>query len=130
MAYTKQTWIDGEVITAEKLNHIEDGLENAGGGGAFVVNVAYDQNARTATADKTAAEIYNAAQSGLVNFVVAYAEDPYTLTDVCALTMASRGEEDGYDEAFYAFTFAFSNGQISVLLTAEGDNIDPVGLVE
>lgn len=26
MPYTKQTWTDGEVITAEKLNHIEDGL--------------------------------------------------------------------------------------------------------
>lgn len=26
MAYTKQTWETGEVITAEKLNHIEDGI--------------------------------------------------------------------------------------------------------
>lgn len=28
MAYEKQTWIDGEKITKEKLNHIEDGIEN------------------------------------------------------------------------------------------------------
>ena len=28
MAYTKQTWQTGEVITADKLNHIEDGIEN------------------------------------------------------------------------------------------------------
>lgn len=28
MAYEKQTWQDGEVITKEKLNHIEDGIAN------------------------------------------------------------------------------------------------------
>ena len=27
MSYEKQTWTSGEVITAEKLNHIEDGVE-------------------------------------------------------------------------------------------------------
>ena len=27
MAYQKQTWQDGEVITKEKLNHIEEGIE-------------------------------------------------------------------------------------------------------
>lgn len=28
MAYTKQTWTDGDVITKDKLNHIEDGIAN------------------------------------------------------------------------------------------------------
>ena len=28
MAYTKHTWTDGEVITKEKLNNLENGLEN------------------------------------------------------------------------------------------------------
>lgn len=28
MAYEKQTWTDDEVITKEKLNHIEDGIAN------------------------------------------------------------------------------------------------------
>ena len=31
MAYTKQTWASGDTITAAKLNHIEDGIEEAGG---------------------------------------------------------------------------------------------------
>lgn len=31
MSYEKQTWETGEVITADKLNHMEDGIENAGG---------------------------------------------------------------------------------------------------
>lgn len=29
MAYTKNTWASGDVVTAEKLNHIEDGIESA-----------------------------------------------------------------------------------------------------
>lgn len=31
MAYEKQNWECGQVITADKLNHMEDGIENAGG---------------------------------------------------------------------------------------------------
>lgn len=27
MAYVKNTWRDGDIITAEKLNHLEDGVE-------------------------------------------------------------------------------------------------------
>ena len=31
MAYEKQTWANGELITAEKLNHMEDGIAEGGG---------------------------------------------------------------------------------------------------
>ena len=30
MAYEKQTWVNGETITQEKLNHMEDGIANMG----------------------------------------------------------------------------------------------------
>lgn len=30
MSYEKQTWQTGDIITAEKLNHIEDGIEKTG----------------------------------------------------------------------------------------------------
>lgn len=33
MAYEKQTWVCGETITADKLNHMEDGIAEASGGG-------------------------------------------------------------------------------------------------
>ena len=33
MSYTKQTWATGDTVTAAKLNHMEDGIEGAGGGG-------------------------------------------------------------------------------------------------
>lgn len=34
MAYEKQTWTCGEVITADKLNHMEDGIASASEGGS------------------------------------------------------------------------------------------------
>lgn len=33
MAYNKYTWVDGELITAEKLNHMEDGIAEGGEAG-------------------------------------------------------------------------------------------------
>ena len=32
MSYSKQTWQTGDTITAAKLNHMEDGIDGAGGG--------------------------------------------------------------------------------------------------
>ena len=59
MAYTKQTWNNGDIITADKLNHIEDGIANAGG--LFVVHAnEIDGNL---TMDKTWQEIYDALAS-------------------------------------------------------------------
>ena len=36
--YEKQTWLTGEVITKEKLNHMEDGIANSGGVDISVAN--------------------------------------------------------------------------------------------
>lgn len=36
--YEKQTWVTGEVITKEKLNHMEDGIANSGGADIPVAN--------------------------------------------------------------------------------------------
>ena len=32
MSYEKQTWVCGETITADKLNHMEEGIEECCGG--------------------------------------------------------------------------------------------------
>lgn len=34
MSYEKQTWATGDIVTADKLNHMEDGIA-AGGGSVF-----------------------------------------------------------------------------------------------
>ncbi len=56
MSYEKQTWATGDTITADKLNHMEDGI--ATGGGVLVVHGAID--GAIMTLDKTWQEIYDA----------------------------------------------------------------------
>lgn len=36
MSYEKHTWANGEIITADKLNHMEEGIEGGGGGGSLL----------------------------------------------------------------------------------------------
>ena len=57
MAYTKNTWTDGDIVTSEKLNHMEDGIANAG---SLVVGIAWDETLQTSILDKTWREIYDA----------------------------------------------------------------------
>lgn len=62
MSYVKTTWETGDVITAEKLNKMEDGIESAAGsssGGATLV-VTYSEEGTTGTLDKTWNEIKDA----------------------------------------------------------------------
>ena len=40
MSYEKQTWQTGDIVTADKLNHMEDGIESSGG--VFCVTFNYD----------------------------------------------------------------------------------------
>lgn len=59
MSYDKNTWQTGDVITAEKLNHMEDGIaDGGGGGGVLVVGVIVDGS--TMTFDKTWQQIHDA----------------------------------------------------------------------
>lgn len=68
MSYDKQNWQTGDVITANKLNHIEDGIAN--GGGVLVVSAVYDEQTDTTTLDKTWQEIHDAT------FAVIITENP------------------------------------------------------
>lgn len=56
MSYDKQTWQRGDVITANKLNHMEDGIADVGG--VLVVQGTVD--GPTVTLDHTWQEIYDA----------------------------------------------------------------------
>lgn len=42
MAYKKQTWTDGEIVSSEKLNHIEQGLNNVTN--VMTVSINYDKD--------------------------------------------------------------------------------------
>lgn len=74
MAYEKQTWECGETITAEKLNHIEDGIADASSGGVLVVGIDHDIVNEGivvgAVYDKTWKEVNDALVNGLYVVVV------------------------------------------------------------
>lgn len=47
MAYTKTTWADGDVITAEKLNNMENGIaESQSGGGIRFIHFTPDSDGK------------------------------------------------------------------------------------
>lgn len=64
MNYEKQTWVNGDVITAEKLNHMEDGI----GGSSLeplTITITYHGDTRTYTANKTYEDFYSELQDYL-----------------------------------------------------------------
>lgn len=65
MSYTKNTWANGNVITAAKLNHMEDGIEGASGGGSSFLIVHEEDS----TLDKTWQEIWDAAEAETPIFI-------------------------------------------------------------
>ena len=76
MAYTKQNWECGDLITADKMNHIEDGIEDASSGGSeqiVVINFTSEWNSETQdydySMDKTCEEVRSLLEEG--KFLVA-----------------------------------------------------------
>lgn len=62
MAYTKNNWQTGDTVTAEKLNHMESGIENANE--PFIVTLTPTAQDFSGTMDKTVAEINAAYEAG------------------------------------------------------------------
>ena len=62
MSYTPTEWQTGDTITAEKLNKMEDGIENANE--PFLVTCTPTAQDLSGTMDKTVAEINAAYEAG------------------------------------------------------------------
>ena len=76
MSYEKHNWQCGETITADKMNHIEDGIEEAldccsTGGSLFVrYDRTYEkENSWELLFDKEMGEIFDAIDNGIPVFV-------------------------------------------------------------
>lgn len=94
MAYTKQVWNCGDTITADKMNHIEEGIENAsqGGGGVEPLIVkAVSLETKTVggntykiiTTDTTFQQIADAIANGRPSYL---GFTPVATSSVCAAT--------------------------------------------
>lgn len=69
MSYIKQTWANGDVISAAKLNHMEDGI--AGAGGVLYVGTTDGH------IDKTWQEVYNALDVNTIVIVKGEYQEVY-----------------------------------------------------
>lgn len=74
MAYEMHEWVCNEPITADKLNHMENGIveaqnDESSGGGVFVVRFDHEEeegSQRRIYYDKTWQQLHDAVQSGQV----------------------------------------------------------------
>ena len=64
MAYTKNTWRTGDVVSSQKLNHMEDGIANST---LVISGFSYAENSSdlVGTSDKTWQEIDDALSTGV-----------------------------------------------------------------
>lgn len=70
MSYEPTNWKAGDVVTSAKLNKLEQGVADAGGGGCVVVATAsYDSQTQSVTLDKTYNDIKTAVVQGKVVMV-------------------------------------------------------------
>lgn len=73
MAYSKTTWKKGDKITAQKMNNIENGIEEAASGGTstgfLIIEDEYPPNDDTIRLNKTFAQIFEALDSGIPVFL-------------------------------------------------------------
>lgn len=104
MSYEKQTWTTGDTITAEKLNHMEDGINaSAGGGdGVLIVNSYYDpDDPGVSYLNKTFGEIKQAFLSGQAVFLIydGTSEDPQSFS--CSSLYKVSFYVDGYSHRCY-----------------------------
>lgn len=83
MAYTKNTWNTGDIVSSQKLNHMEDGIADAGG--VMVIN--NNDN----TLDKTWQEIYDAI--GAVALCVVQETDTIRKAIDIVSSVSSTGNE-------------------------------------
>lgn len=120
MAYTKNNWQTGDTITADKLNNMESGIENANE--PFIVTCTPTSADFSGTMDKTNAEIdaaYNAEKS-IIFRVITSATD---YTDVPCSFVAKFGNITYKNFGAY-FVYPSQNILIFMETSARGDTVN------
>ena len=109
MAYIKNTWQTGDVVTSEKLNNIEQGV--AAACPVLFVHESYDASSHTYALDKTWQEIFDAMEVGLV-ILLPVNENNETAVTHDFIKSASVDEYSGkfYISAGETYATSTSNG--------------------
>ena len=111
MSYIPTNWKTGDVVTSEKLNHIEDGIANSES--VLVVGgVSVREGSITGTLDKTWQEIHDALESNICIVTISDGDSYYqsritaaraldaeydvVLSDIGDTASFSSASKDGY----------------------------------
>lgn len=114
MSYEKQTWSDGDIITQEKLNHMENGIAN---GFALMVYSNYDQTTGKKVLSHTFSEI--APYLPFVVYNTGGNLDPKS--DECYYGFLNGSQ--GYDDSTYLeFVFPQADSTFSMVFRGNGLN--------
>lgn len=105
MSYTPTTWTTGDTITATKLNKLEQGVANAGGGVSGLCTVT------SGTMDKSYNEIMSIVSAGALPFYINESDG--------AVFVFSMDETSGSDYAVDFFSTGINNGVIFVASDAD-----------
>ena len=106
--YVAREWSGGDIVTAANLNHLEQGVETAQGGGVLIIEETVAENSAntTYTLNKTWQEIHDAMISGTVCLVhqVDTNSEGYLSVLICA-----AGSNEIYIIKTDAHTYAVNN---------------------
>ena len=94
MAYTKQIWKKGDIVTPTRLNHMEDGIEAASNGKIGVVHVT--ENGDAFVLDKN----YNEISSMLQNYELVVLQG-YSSARLDFVTTISTANSKYYVDTYY-----------------------------
>ena len=124
MTYEKTNWQVGDIITATKLNKIEDQVAaneeaiSSAGGGDFIIAVT--ESGGSYTADKTIAEINAAKESGKNLVLIEPFEDGIeTGGRVCSLASWANVQAMGIN--FYTFSSVLTDQTITFYIDTAGN---------
>lgn len=85
MSYTPKTWANGDTITAADLNHIEQGVSNAGGSDYDAVITAYHDDGSSAWYNGWTFTINQGSFASIAAKLDAGTEAPFVLVKVKSL---------------------------------------------
>ena len=107
MSYTPTEWASGDIITAEKLNKIESGIESASSDSEstpLIVNMSV--NSEGYTLDKTFGEIRIAYEAGRVIKLVYFDEGVYgNNLDIFFISGITYHNQDGVNPSSSGYIF-------------------------
>ena len=120
MSYTPTQWQTGDTITAQALNNMESGIENANE--PFIVTLTPTSEDFSGTMDKTPQEIYNAykANRQICAKILGIYSDEYT--DLWAFMTSAVLREYTIPSGSYVearFEFVLEYGENTFLVQAE-----------